>query len=43
MSDENNRKYNYGILGAGRQGTAAAYDMIVHGEAAGSAPGRLRL
>lgn len=26
--------YRYGILGAGRQGTAAAYDLIVRGEAA---------
>jgi lysine 6-dehydrogenase len=26
--------YRYGILGAGRQGTAAAYDLVVRGEAA---------
>jgi len=26
--------YGYGVLGAGRQGTAAAYDLIVRGEAA---------
>jgi lysine 6-dehydrogenase len=25
--------YRYGILGAGRQGTAAAYDLVVRGEA----------
>src|SRR2546428_3237347 len=27
-------EYRYGIVGAGRQGTAAAYDLIVRGEAA---------
>jgi lysine 6-dehydrogenase len=27
-------KYRYGILGAGRQGVAAAYDLIIRGEAA---------
>lgn len=27
-------RYRYGIVGAGRQGTAAAYDLIVRGEAA---------
>ncbi len=27
-------EYRYGVLGAGRQGTAAAYDLIVRGEAA---------
>jgi lysine 6-dehydrogenase len=27
-------KYTYAVLGAGRQGTAAAYDMAVHGDAA---------
>src|SRR6266550_3052998 len=27
-------EYRYGILGAGRQGTAAAFDLIVRGEAA---------
>jgi len=27
-------EYRYGILGAGRQGTAAAYDLIVRGQAA---------
>jgi lysine 6-dehydrogenase len=26
--------YRYGVLGAGRQGTAAAYDLVVRGEAA---------
>jgi hypothetical protein len=25
--------FRYGILGAGRQGTAAAYDLVVRGEA----------
>jgi lysine 6-dehydrogenase len=27
--------YHYAILGSGRQGTAAAYDLAVHGDAAG--------
>src|SRR6266540_2579642 len=27
-------EHRYGIVGAGRQGTAAAYDLIVRGEAA---------
>ena len=27
-------EYRYGIVGAGRQGTAAAFDLIVRGEAA---------
>jgi len=27
-------EYKYGVLGAGRQGTAAAYDLAVRGEAA---------
>lgn len=27
------QKYNYGVLGAGRQGTAAAYDMAMFGNA----------
>src|SRR3972149_1585413 len=26
--------YRYGVLGAGRQGTAAAYDLVARGEAA---------
>jgi lysine 6-dehydrogenase len=26
-------RFRYGILGAGRQGTAAAYDLVVHGKA----------
>jgi saccharopine dehydrogenase-like NADP-dependent oxidoreductase len=26
--------FRYGVLGAGRQGTAAAYDLIVRGDAA---------
>ena len=26
--------YRYGVLGAGRQGTAAAFDLAVRGEAA---------
>ena len=26
-------RYKYGVLGAGRQGTAAAYDMVMHGDA----------
>ncbi len=26
-------RYRYGVLGAGRQGTAAAYDLVVHGDA----------
>jgi lysine 6-dehydrogenase len=26
--------YRYGVLGAGRQGTAAAYDLVIRGEAA---------
>lgn len=25
--------YKYGVIGAGRQGTAAAYDMVMHGDA----------
>ncbi len=29
----NSPSYRYGILGAGRQGTAAAYDLLVRGEA----------
>ncbi len=31
--DENMKKYNYGILGAGRQGLAAAYDLARFGKA----------
>jgi lysine 6-dehydrogenase len=27
-------KYHYGVIGAGRQGTAAAYDMLQYGDAA---------
>lgn len=27
------RAYRYGVIGAGRQGTAAAYDLVVRGEA----------
>lgn len=28
------KKYHYGVIGAGRQGTAAAYDMVKYGDAA---------
>jgi lysine 6-dehydrogenase len=34
MSEANNAQtFRYGVLGAGRQGTAAAYDMVMHGNA----------
>lgn len=32
MTDQD-RSYKYGVLGAGRQGTAAAYDLIINGNA----------
>jgi lysine 6-dehydrogenase len=32
-SKENTMTYRYGVIGAGRQGVATAYDLFVHGEA----------
>src|SRR2546428_3408187 len=34
LDDPHMGEYRYGVVGSGRQGTAAAYDLIVRGEAA---------